>query len=81
MQTATTPTVPARIASGDGWDFWLVAGDVFRAAVASPLDAHGAPLGKRWECTAAAWERFGASVFAWASDLPSERSEGRALAD
>lgn len=72
MQTATASTSASRIASGEGWDFWQIGGDVYRAAVAAPLDAHGAPLGKRWECTVAAWERFRTSVFAWAKDVPDD---------
>lgn len=56
------------IAAGEGWAFWLIGGEVFRAPVGDGLDIWGCPMARRWECSIAHWRRFRA-VFAWAADV------------
>lgn len=59
---------PKRIASGEGFDFWLIGNDVYRAPTGSILDIYGAPQAKRWECTYPHWQRF-REVFSWAKEV------------
>lgn len=70
MQTATTAPAASRIASGEGCDFWLIGGEVYRAPVGAGMDTLGMPLGKRWECSHAHWLTYRNGVYAWAADVP-----------
>lgn len=60
------------IASGEGWDFWLIGGDVYRARSGEQLDVYGNPQAKRWECSLAHWNRYKNSVFSWAKSTDSK---------
>ena len=61
-------TMAKRTAEGEGWTFWLIDGEVWRAATGASLDTFGHPMGKRWECSEGHWTRF-RTVFAWAADI------------
>lgn len=56
------------IATGEGYNFWLIAGEVYRAPIGTPLDTLGHPMGKRWEASYLRWQQFRA-VFTWAIDV------------
>lgn len=56
------------IATGEGWSFWLLGAEVYRARAGVGLDVWGAPMDRRWECSHAYWLRFRA-VFGWAVDI------------
>jgi hypothetical protein len=58
------------LARGNGFTFWQVGDQVFRAKSGDGLDTIGQPLGKRWECSLGQWRRFRA-VFGWAQDVES----------
>ena len=58
------------IAQGEGWTFWQIGTEVYRAATGAELDTYGHPQAKRWECGIAHWLHF-RTVFAWAADLPT----------
>lgn len=64
----TTFTAATKIAAGEGWGFWLIGEEVYRAPEPTGLDIYGHPMGKRWECDQQQWARFRA-VFAWAPDV------------
>lgn len=56
------------IAAGEGWTFWAIGSEVYRAAEGAGLDTSGHPMGKRWECSVDNWKQF-RDVFAWAADV------------
>lgn len=59
------------IAQGEGWDFWQIGTEVYRANTGAELDIYGNPNGKRWECSLEQWNRF-REVFAWAKPYVEE---------
>ena len=63
------PRAPRIIGRGDGWAFWRIGTEVYRAADGAELDTFGHPMGKRWECSAATWVLYRESVFAWVEDV------------
>lgn len=62
------PRAPRPIAEGEGWTFWRIGSEVYRAPTGAALDTFGHPMGKRWECSRAQWDAFRA-VFSWAVDV------------
>ena len=52
----------------DDIGFWQAGDDVYRAPVDAKLDTYRLPMGRRWECSIAHWQRF-RSVFAWTVDV------------
>jgi hypothetical protein len=71
-----------RIASGEGWDFWKIGDDVYRAPVGASKDTWGLPMGKRWESSYDQFQRYRESVFGWAKPVrnPSATSIRRKFA-
>jgi hypothetical protein len=59
---------PKIIASGDGFDFWLIGNEIYRTRMNSGLDTDGMPMGKRWECSLERWKQY-RQVFSWAKDV------------
>lgn len=62
----------AVIANGEGFDFWQIGDEVYRAQENQSLDVWGQPQSKRWECTIEHWTRF-RSVYNWAADVEVSR--------
>lgn len=48
--------------------FWRVGTDVYRTTGSTAPDSYGLPMGRRFECSIAHWERF-RELFAWAQDV------------
>ena len=67
MATKTTDK-PRVIASGEGFDFWQIGDEVYRALANTSLDIHQAPSAKRWECSLSHWQHYRA-VYSWAVDV------------
>ncbi len=65
---------PKIIASGEGWDFWLIGNDVYRSRPNGDLDIYGHPSAKRWECSFDHWNRYRA-VFSWAKTIDSSETD------
>lgn len=56
------------LARGEGWSFWQIGNEVFRARTGEALDIYGHPMAKRWECSLSHWLHF-RTVFSWVVDL------------
>ena len=54
-----------RLGTSEAFDFFDIEGQVYRAPKGAGVDTAGLPMGKRWECSRAHWERYRVSVFAW----------------
>tara|TARA_R110000868_G_scaffold79604_12_gene226410 strand:+ start:405 stop:1310 length:906 start_codon:yes stop_codon:yes gene_type:complete len=67
---------PHRIATSKehNADFWQIGDEVYRATRGAGLDSWGAPMGKRWECSFAHWQRYRV-VYNWAVDLKTHLKE------
>ena len=68
------PAGVKRIAAGEGWDFWHIGRDVYRAPTGAALDTFGHPMGKRWESSREHWDRYRGyagtqRLFHWAEDV------------
>lgn len=59
------------IARGEGFDFWQIGDQVYRARTGEGLDRDGMPQAKRWESSLVMFKRFRA-VFSWAQDVKEE---------
>lgn len=59
------------IATGEGYDFWLLGEDVYRVLTEdrNKLDVYGLPSARRWECSISHWDRYHHSVYDWAIDV------------
>lgn len=69
------PAEPRPLASGCGFSFWEIGGQVYRAPEGAGRDAGGLPMGARWECDLSHWRRF-RRVFSWAEDAPGGGPDG-----
>lgn len=58
------------IASGAGWDFFLIGETVWQSRTSERelKDVHGFPSSKRWVCSFEHWNRF-RSIYSWAEEV------------
>ena len=51
--------------SAEGTEFYQIGGEVFRVGKGWVPDAHGVPMGLRWECSRSHFDRHRESVYSW----------------
>jgi len=62
------------IATSEFWEFWQIGTEVDRCRKNEGLLDTWGPMGKRWECSIAHWERY-RDVFGWATDVPGKEEK------